>query len=63
MNHIVFIDEFGQIVEESKSKYKVFLQGSYQWAHFRKGWYFDVEKTIPALQMKTLFSTEMLIKE
>ena len=60
--NIVYIDAFGCIVEEKDARYKVWLQGSYEWSYAANGWWYEVEKTEPAYGLLgRIFSKEKLI--
>jgi hypothetical protein len=60
INHIFFINEYGSIVEEGKSKYKVVLSGSYEYSFFTKGYLYEIKTISPQIPLSKLFCTEML---
>ena len=52
---VVFIDEFGQVVEESKSNYKVVLNGSYSWYFIGKCWQYEIKSIFPKIPLSHIF--------
>jgi hypothetical protein len=50
----IHIDEYGHIVESSKAKYKVTLQGSYYYSFCAKGYWHEIEKIEPPLPLKRI---------
>lgn len=44
---VVFIDEFGHVVEEKNSKFKVVLSGSYSWCFVGKCWRHEIKDIFP----------------
>ena len=60
---IVFIDNFGAIVDEENKAYKVILTGGYEWSHINKAWWHDIESIEPHIPLSRLLSTKLLIEQ
>jgi hypothetical protein len=57
---VVFIDECGLLVSEDRAKYKVLLQGSYQWSWLDMGWWYLIKSIEPKIPLSRVLSREML---
>ncbi len=60
MRKTVYIDEYAQLVEQSKSTYTVTLQGSYEWHTFSQSWAYEIEKITPYIPIKKIYSSKKL---
>jgi hypothetical protein len=60
---IVYIDEFGAVCEEAKSKYTVRLNGQYTWSPSLGKWKYGVSSTTPAINLLFLYSDKELLKK
>lgn len=59
---IVFIDEYGYIVPQDQSTYKVTLNGSYCWNFSLGAWCYEVEKIEPQIPLSRIWSSEMFFE-
>lgn len=59
---VVFIDDFGHLVEEKISKFKVILSGSYMWCFVSKCWRHEIKYTFPKIPLSYILSDAILIK-
>lgn len=59
---VVFIDEYGLIVNEKNSTYKVELQGSYKWSYLCNCYVYEIKTIEPNIPLSRLFSSEMLFE-
>lgn len=57
---IVHINQYGHVVDEKNSDYKVYLTGSYYWCCVAKMWSYEVEKIEPELQLSRILLKEKL---
>ena len=59
---VVFIDEFGWLVDEQISKYKVVLNGSYNWCFIGKCWRHEIKEIYPKIALSYILSDAILVK-
>ena len=59
---VVFIDEFGCLVEEKISKFKVVLSGSYTWCFVGKCWKYEIKSIFPKIPLSYILSDAILVK-
>lgn len=59
---VVFIDEFGHLVEEKISKFKIILSGSYSWCFVSKCWRHEIKYTSPKMPLSYILSDTILVK-
>jgi hypothetical protein len=59
---VVFIDEFGHLVEEKRSKFKVVLSGSYNWCFVGKCWRHEIKDIFPKIALSYILSDTILVK-
>lgn len=59
---VVFIDEFGNLVEEKISKFKVLLSGSYSWCFVCKCWRHEIKDIFPKIALLYILSDTILVK-
>jgi len=59
---VVFIDEFGRLVDEKISKYKVVLSGSYTWCFVGKCWRYEINNIFPKIPLSYILSDVILLK-
>lgn len=59
---VVFIDEFGYLVEEKISKFKVVLSGSYMWCFVGKCWRHEIKDIFPKIPLSYILSDAILVK-
>lgn len=58
---VVFINEYGLVVEENKSKYRVTLNGGYSWSYFANAWWHDIEKIEPKISLSRILHDRLLV--
>jgi hypothetical protein len=51
---IVHIDEYGIVVDESKSKYEILLTESYKWLYTSNCWWHEIKDIKPNIPLKGL---------
>lgn len=51
----VYIDDFGELVDKYKGKYKVVLNGSYIWDVFFKQWRYEIKEITPKALISCIF--------
>ncbi|MEN9655893.1 MAG: Riemerella phage, partial [Bacteroidota bacterium] len=54
--NVVFIDEFGSLVEEKYSKYKVLLSGAYHRCAFNRFWRYEIKDISPKIPLSYILS-------
>lgn len=59
---VVFIDDFGLVVEESKSTYRVTLSGSYIWCFVSKCWKHEIKEIFPKIPLSYILSDSIFVK-
>jgi hypothetical protein len=59
---VVFIDEFGHLVDEINSQYKVVLDGSYSWCFVGKCWRHEIKCIFPKIPLSYILSDVILVK-
>jgi hypothetical protein len=59
---VVFIEEFGNLVEEKMSKFKVVLSGSYSWCFIGKCWRHEIKDIFPKIPLSYILSDAILVK-
>ena len=59
---VVFIDEFGRLVEEKIGKFKVVLSGSYMWCFVGKCWRHEIKDIFPKIPLSYILSDSILVK-
>jgi len=59
---VVFIDEFGHLVDEKMSKFKVVLSGSYSWCFVGKCWRHEIKDIFPKIALSYILSDSILVK-
>jgi hypothetical protein len=59
---VVFIDEFGHLVDEKTSKFKVVLSGSYSWCFVGKCWRHEIKDINPRIPLSYILSDAILVK-
>ena len=59
---VVFIDNFGCLVDEINSQYRVVLDGSYTWCYVGKCWRYKIKEIFPKLPLSYILSDVILIK-
>ena len=59
---VVFIDEFGNLIDEKISKYKVTLTGSYSWCFVGKCWRHEIKDIFPKIPLSYILSDSILVK-
>jgi hypothetical protein len=57
---IAHIDEYGWLVPEAESTYKVTLDGSFEWCFWRRMWRYKISKIEPPLPLSYLTSETQL---
>ena len=57
---IIYTDEFMQIVPQAQSKYKIVLQGSYEYSGFKQRYAYDIAEITPKCEITKLYSHENL---
>lgn len=57
---VVFIDEFGYLVEEKDSKYKVLLSGAYHRCPFNSSWRYEIKDIFPKIPLSYILSDVIL---
>lgn len=62
MSSIVYIDEYGLVVTEDKSKYKVTLNGTYSYSYFHNAWWHNIEKIEPKITLSRILHNKLLLK-
>lgn len=58
---VVFIDEYGLIVAENKSKYTVTLNGDYSWSYLANAWWHYIEKIEPKIPLSGVLHDKLLV--
>ena len=59
---VVFIDEFGHLVDEKISKFEVVLSGSYNWCFVAKCWRHEIKDIFPKIPLSYILSDVILVK-
>jgi hypothetical protein len=59
---VVFINEFGHLVDEKTSKFKVVLSGSYTWCFVGKCWRHEIKDIFPKIPLSYILSDVILVK-
>jgi hypothetical protein len=59
---VIFINEFGHLVEEKISKFKVVLSGSYSWSFVGKCWRHEIKDIFPKIPLSYILSDVILVK-
>lgn len=59
---IVFINEYGHLVDEKISKFKITLSGSCSWCFVGKCWRYEIKDIFPKIPLSYILSDVILVK-
>ena len=57
---VIYADEYLQIVPQEQSKYRIVLQGSYEYMHYSKSYAYQIENIEPNIPLSVFYSKEFL---